>query len=265
MSFLQKWNPWSSTNIVERRYAKLMSESSQLIRLGRFVRLAEALAKEGLDQEIGEVIAKMSFSKAQFMQDIFALLFNRCKKEGYFVEFGACDGLEISNTDFLERYFGWRGILAEPALHWHDDLRRNRSSIVDERCVWSVSGDKILFNETAFRDRSSVSKFMLRTAGEVASSYEVKTISLFDLLREHNAPRFIDFISIDVEGCEEDILRSFPFNEYKFGFICVEHHKKKQRSAIKKILKAAGYRQVLKSISGYDGWYIPKDSDIPYE
>lgn len=63
-------------------------------------------------------------SKAQLRQDLFALSYLDFKKNGYFVEFGATNGVDLSNTYLMEKEFGWNGILAEPAVVWHKDLKK---------------------------------------------------------------------------------------------------------------------------------------------
>ena len=78
-------------------------------------------------------------SKAQLKQDVFALIENDFKRDGFFVEFGAANGVHLSNTYLLEKEFGWRGILAEPARMWHADLQRNRTCAIEMDCVWSKS------------------------------------------------------------------------------------------------------------------------------
>ena len=72
--------------------------------------------------ELDDMIAFFSFaflnrrrSRAQILQDLWVLFQSREKHGGYFVEFGACDGLSLSNTFLLEKEYGWTGILAEPA------------------------------------------------------------------------------------------------------------------------------------------------------
>src|SRR6187397_1934821 len=64
-------------------------------------------------------------SRAQLFQDLFAQFELQGRKAGFFIEFGATDGMELSNTYMLERHYGWTGILAEPARYWHERLGRN--------------------------------------------------------------------------------------------------------------------------------------------
>ena len=66
------------------------------------------------------------YSNAQLLQDLWVLYELKEKRNGYFVEFGACDGMSLSNTLLLEKTFGWQGALAEPARAWHAALYANR-------------------------------------------------------------------------------------------------------------------------------------------
>ncbi len=65
-----------------------------------------------------------SGGRSQLGQDIFALAANKFKRGGYFVEFGATNGIDLSNTYALEKEYGWKGILSEPATVWHEDLKK---------------------------------------------------------------------------------------------------------------------------------------------
>src|SRR5215467_2057046 len=90
----------------------------------------------------------MDKSHAQFFQDLLVLFLLKEKRDGYFIEFGVMDGITLSNTFLLESKYSWRGIAAEPARCWHQELRRNRTCSLDHRCVWSKSGEILQFNET---------------------------------------------------------------------------------------------------------------------
>ena len=90
-----------------------------------------------------------------------------------------------------------------------------------------------------------------------ASRYQVETISLSDLLDAHNAPEEIQFLSIDTEGSELEILENYDFKSRKIKSICVEHnHQNKPRSSIRAWLCSHGYKQVLGRISKWDDWYV---------
>jgi len=181
-------------------------------------------------------------------------------KPGFFVEFGAADGVALSNSHILEKRFGWIGILCEPSTGWHEALKQNRSCIIDTRCAYSVSGQKISFSENYLGELSAITAFAEPNASGVlkrtTSSYEVETISLLDLLKTHNAPKSIDFLSIDTEGSEFEILKSFDFQSFRFGAICVEHNFGETREKINKLLLANDYIQVHKDLSDFDDWYV---------
>ena len=88
--------------------------------------------------------------------------------------------------------------------------------------------------------------------------YTVETISLRDLLRAHNAPRSIDYLSIDTEGSEFAILESFLPSHYEARVITVEHNHSDQRSRIYRLLTSEGYKRVFEELSAWDDWYIKR-------
>jgi hypothetical protein len=70
-------------------------------------------------------------TKAQLRQDLFVLSQLNFKEHGFFVELGATNGIDWSNTYLMEKELGWTGILAEPAKCWHKELWKNRSCKID--------------------------------------------------------------------------------------------------------------------------------------
>jgi FkbM family methyltransferase len=199
--------------------------------------------------------------KAQHHQDIFVLSELDYKRNGFFVEFGATNGLSISNTWILEKFFGWTGILAEPAKIWHHDLIKNRSCIIDKRCVWSESHTILTFNQTQSPELSKIDTVInddwAKEIREINSSkYEVLTISLDDLLVQHNAPYEIDYISVDTEGSEFQILEAFDFEKYKVKIWTIENNLKQDDWDVFRLMTSKGYRRVYRDISEYDDWYV---------
>ena len=206
--------------------------------------------KLGLDLALKE-------SRGQIGQDIAALVVNNFKKEGFFVEFGAGNGVDGSNTYILERHFGWHGILSEPARSWEGELKKNRSCSIDTRAVWGRTGDLIEFREADSLYESGIIEAANDVKGPIQETtrYSVETVSLQDLLEKNNAPSEIDYISIDTEGSEEVILKEFPFEKYTFNFISIEHNRSSTQIPIREILRRNGYRRIITPF-GFEDWFI---------
>jgi FkbM family methyltransferase len=212
------------------------------------------------DDQASDLLRLLKKSKAQSRQDLFVLFELSFKRDGFFVEFGATNGIDLSNTYLLEKEFNWKGILAEPAKCWHNDLKANRSAKIDTDCVWNESNSILSFNEAEEADLSTVNAFSSVDSHKHnrrrGSKYEVKTISLLDLLVKHRAPKQIDFLSIDTEGSEYEILKNFNFNDYLIKIIVCEHNFTPMREKIFILLSEAGYVRKYEKISRMDDWYV---------
>ncbi len=195
-------------------------------------------------------------SKSQIFQDLFVVTIAQEKSNGFFVEFGATNGIKLSNSYLLESKFSWSGILAEPGRGWQEALAKNRKCSIDTRCVFSISDKKILFTQHSDPELSGISRYLGKEANNHIS-YEVPTVSLLDLLIEKQAPNSIDYLSIDTEGSEFDILNAFDFSKYTFKCITVEHNSHESvRQNIYELLTNNGYQRVLEDLSAHDDWYI---------
>jgi FkbM family methyltransferase len=199
-------------------------------------------------------------SKSQIRQDLFVLSHLGFKKNGFFVEFGATDGLRFSNSHLMEKEFGWNGILAEPAKCWHKELKKNRACNIEVDCLWKDSKSILTFNEVDVAELSTINSFtdndLHSEARKKGKTYDVQTISLNDLLKKYNAPKIIDYLSIDTEGSEYRILSHFDFEEYSFKVITCEHNFTPMREKIFSLLTQKGYQRVLPELSKFDDWYI---------
>ena len=106
---------------------------------------------------------------------------------------------------------------------WHEKLKA-RKAIVDTRCVWAKSGEKLAFFCSIIPELSGLEK----TAGQDghtgnrknARRVEVETISLYDLLQAYNAPKVIDYMSVDTEGSEFDISIGVRFQQLSHQVDC---------------------------------------------
>ncbi len=207
------------------------------------------------------IFSKNKIKKSQLGQDIVALVLNRFKKKGFFIEFGATNGYDLSNTYLLEKKYNWKGILVEPLPAWHSDLRKNRNCTIDTRCLWSSSNQNLEFINVKEKELSTIKNFAnsdrhseLR---KKSSDIKVKTVSLIDLLKFYNAPKIINYMSVDTEGSELDILKDFPFDNYKFNFISIEHNYGQNREKLKELLYKNGYKTFLNNLSKWDDWFVP--------
>ena len=199
-------------------------------------------------------------SKSQLRQDLFVLSELGLKTNGFFVEFGATNGVDLSNTHLLETTFQWSGILAEPARCWHDSLRHNRRCHISTDCVWSKSNATLVFNEVDTAELSTINNFSSsdghHQARNKGKTYDVRTISLIDLLERYAAPTQIDYLSIDTEGSEFEILNSFDFDKYQISVITCEHNFGFTRELIFNLLTSRGYTRRFEELSAWDDWYV---------
>jgi len=74
---------------------------------------------------------------------------------------------------------------------------------------------------------------------------EFTTVTLGDILERAQAPRFIHFVSMDIEGGELEAIKGFPFDKYQIGALMVEHNfEELKRTQISELLKSHGYKRV---------------------
>ena len=254
----------------------LRKETYDLITLHPLFDVVYRWSNSGANPElINYIFSNIHQSKSQLQQDLFALYISsinptpRAESEesttttigGYFVEFGAANGVVHSNTYLLESEFKWNGILCEPAKVWHLELSANRSCIIDHRCVYTKSNLNLVFNETIDAELSTISEFSKlddhKNERNNGIEYLVTTVSLNELLKENKAPKQIDFMSIDTEGSEYEILVAFDFSQWEIQLLVVEHNFSPQRELIHDLLVKNGFKRVLSKVSAWDDWYIP--------
>ena len=185
-------------------------------------------------------------STSQLGQDITVIEHYNKKRRGFYVEIGANDGMNLSNTYILEHNYNWRGICVEPDPRKIFALQNNRprSTCVDA-AIYSYSGGLEPFtlseNDGLY---SGLTKHLNATREEIGTPEHiyVKTMTLLDLLEEYKAPRFIEYLSLDTDGSEFQILNAFDFSKYEFGIIDVEHNYiEPNRSQIRNVLESNGY------------------------
>ncbi len=185
-----------------------------------------------------------SFSQVETKQDVFVAAHFAHKRCGYFVDVGAYDGKYLSNTYQLEKVLGWTGICIEPLDHAFGGLKANRSCICVQAAAYSIrdlempfSKSDVLSGLTGHIDRHQEALSGPRV--------HVKTETLAALLSTHNAPREIDYLSIDTEGSEMHVLLGMDWERYKVGYITLEHNfMEPRRAEMRGFLAAHGYRHL---------------------
>jgi FkbM family methyltransferase len=177
---------------------------------------------------------------------------------GFFVELGANDGLRQSNTFFLERAFGWRGVLIEPSLNNYLELIRNRSENNWFFCAACVSFDyPDEFVRLTYANLMSISASLetdLPDAGQHIESgrqflkdrrevvdFGAVARTLSSILDESEAPPQMDLLSLDVEGAELEVLRGVDHERHRFRHILVEC---RDAARLDGYLRTVGYRRI---------------------
>jgi FkbM family methyltransferase len=198
-------------------------------------------------------------STSQFGQDIHVLgeIYNN-KTTGYFVEIGAYNGVESSNTYILEN-IGWNGICVECNPRYFSELVKVRKSKNYSYAVYSVDDQQMEFYDSGGYAGLVVTNKHAHIVNDPI--IKVTTKKLASILDEASAPNFIEYLSLDTEGSEFDILASHDFEKYKFGYICVEHNRvEPNRSNIRKLLESKGYRHYREN--GDNTWGVIDDEYI---
>ncbi|MCF1481640.1 MULTISPECIES: FkbM family methyltransferase [Rhizobium/Agrobacterium group] len=183
------------------------------------------------------------------------------KKNGYFLDFGALDGVLTSNTYYLEKELGWSGIVVEANPTSYPAVCRNRSAITINAALWGKSRELIEMVDAHGLTSAVIHKDLdgsKDTRAEITTRiFSVDTITPTELLRRHSTPRLIDYMSLDVEGAEIDVLNAFDFHQFNPALLTVEHSELPDRQqAIRDIILPYGYKVVK---CRYDDWFWRPD------
>ena len=131
---------------------------------------------------------------------------------------------------------GWDGICIEPNPSYHAGYKNRRCKLVGE--VAGSPARNISFVMAGSGGGVVGAQFKNKKAGKTSEVVTMCTVPLVDILRKYNAPRVIDYLSLDVEGAESTVLdATFPFDEYRFLTMTIEQPKRDLTAR----LKAAGY------------------------
>ena len=176
------------------------------------------------------------------------------KTGGVFIDVGAHDGKTINNTYFFENELGWSGICVEPIPDVFQKLRSNRNCICIEGGIAEKDGEDDFLKIHGSGEMLSgfVDKYDPRHVGRIHEEIRlygghcevlrIKTFNLNTLFQQNNLD-FIDFLSLDTEGGELDILKSIDFERYHIKVISVENNFQEEEFSV--FLGSKGYRKVI--------------------
>jgi FkbM family methyltransferase len=208
--------------------------------------------------------------KSQLYQDMFASFVIGDKSDKTFFEFGATNGIDLSNSYTLEKYLNWKGVLSEPSPQWHDELKKNRpdTNIVSD-CIWSESNKELNFFVSDVGVLSSLEDFKesdkISMPGNTQERLKggkniiVKTISLNDIMEKQFNSKTPSYISVDTEGSEYEILKVFNFKKFRPIVFTIEHNFTELQLKIDELMKLNDYVRVFKKITAFDAWYISRE------
>jgi FkbM family methyltransferase len=172
---------------------------------------------------------------------------------GYFVEVGANEPQNGSQTWQFEQA-GWNGVLVEPQPDLAERLRRARHAHVVAAACSSPANAGSTVRLYLLGPHSSLKRDLVVTGVVANGAIDVPARTLDDILEEAAAPSPIDFVSIDVEGHEVEVLSGFDLVRWRPRLILVEDHV--TNLATHRFLTRADYRLIRRT--GLNGWYVPR-------
>jgi len=160
-------------------------------------------------------------------------------RNGFYVELGANDGALASNSYFFELKKDWKGVLIEPAPNLYLSclkIRGKNNSVFCNACVpFGYEGefvrmkysDSMTISDNLDLDIGNHDEFVASghkylKQGESSFVFGAKSATLNSLLLEASAPNLIDFLSLDVEGAELDVLKGLDFSNFRFKYMIIE-------------------------------------------
>jgi FkbM family methyltransferase len=159
---------------------------------------------------------------------------------GFFLDVGSGHGTIGSNTKALEE-LGWTGICVDPFPTYME----GRTCRMEKVVVSSAAGQVVKFHTHSGLGGIADTLGKWKAEAEKSPAVELTTTTLSEVLAGANAPSFIHFLSLDIEGAELEALRGVPFDKYRFGAMAIEHNDEEpKRSDLLKFLEEKGYKRV---------------------
>ena len=157
---------------------------------------------------------------------------NNGRRNGYFVDIGAHNGISFSNTYALEKYLDWNGLCVEVCDETFEKLVKNRKATCVNECVYSTSGIEMelefplsnpldVGNDMLVKIKDKLPGGFLKQF-ETTRSFKKITKTLTEIFAENNVPSVIQYMSVDIEGSDLDALKGLDFSNYTIEFLTIE-------------------------------------------
>lgn len=160
--------------------------------------------------------------------------------DGVFLDVGSGHGSIGSNTKALEER-GWTGICVDP----FPTSMEGRTCRVFKEVVSSSAGQTVKFHTHSGLGGIADTLGRWKEEAQKSPAVEMTTTTLADILARADAPAFIHFLSLDIEGAELDALKGIGLNKYRFGAMAIEHNDEEpKRTRIADYLRQHGYERV---------------------
>jgi len=191
-------------------------------------------------------------SYSQSGEDLLLWEYFGAKREGFFVEVGANHPTKLSQTWLFEKH-GWKGILVEPLAKNCELLRQNRPGSRIFQCALGASGQRGRARIKVAGGDDALSRLIVNDDANIGNTEEVEVRTLDEVLAEAGNPK-LDFISIDVEGFELQVLRGFDLMRHRPAVLLIEDQL--ENLLVHRHLVRHCYRVVKRT--GVNNWYVPK-------
>ena len=183
---------------------------------------------------------------SQLGEDLFIYrnFINKERKDGIYIELGACDGILFSNTLFFEKELKFHGILIEPVSKFFSKLLQNRYYNLCYNCAISTEKEdtEILVNGAVSGMKKHMKETFIKNWHKNSLVKKVKTTTLSSILHDHKI-KYVDFLSLDVEGGELDVLQTIDFQATPMYLICIEldNHNETKNIECRKLMEKNGF------------------------